>query len=562
MQTVRSLGTMVWVAVLAGCQNDSVRPNPPEGALVPISITYLCGNDFAVESRSTSALTVHYEVGETAESGDLTLPPAVPASPSTTRLTTLETGELRVSLESRELAPIANQGTSCSAPTSDHRASTGEWSQPFSWPVVAVHLHLLPNGRVLSWGRTGDPFVWDAETGEFTPSQSSTMVFCSGHTFLADGRLLVSGGHLTDEHGLPDANTFDSRSETWTTLPPMHWGRWYPTSTTLPDGQVVTLAGKDQDAVPVDTPEVWTGASWRTLPGAARTLPYYPRAFVAPNGLLFYAGELAQTGYLDVTGTGSWLPGATSRYGRRDYGTAVMYQPGKIMIVGGSDPPDGAPTSTAEVIDLNQPDPSWRYTTPMQHARRHLNATLLPDGKVLVTGGTSSAGFSDPAGSVHAAEMWDPGTEMWSLLAENRVDRVYHSSTLLLPDGRLLHSGSGDGPGLPRELNTELFSPPYLFKGPRPLVSAAPETIGYGESFAIATPDAGSVVRVTLVRLGSVTHAFDQSQRLVELSFRRAAGGLVVTAPGSGSLAPPGPYLLFLLNGPGVPSVGTILRLG
>jgi galactose oxidase len=229
--------------------------------------------------------------------------------------------------------------------------------------------------------------------------------------------------------------------------------------------------------------------------------------------------------------------------------------------VGGSDPPDGAPTNTAEIIDLNTASPSWRYTQPMTYARRQFNATVLPDGEVLVTGGTSSPGFSDRSGAVHAAELWNPSAEQWSVLASNRVSRVYHSSTLLLPDGRVLHAGSGDGPGLPRELTAELFSPPYLFRGPRPVIESAPSQAGYGQSFLVATPDAGQVVRVTLVRLSSVTHGFDQSQRFAELSFRRTAGGLTVLAPDSRSTAPPGPYLLAILNGAGVPSVARIIRL-
>jgi galactose oxidase len=557
------LRAILTAAALTGCQNDSARPNSPEGSLASIGATYLCGNDFQLANRAPAALTVHYQVLESPEDGELILPPASASSESLTRLTTLHAGDLRISVDSRELPSVPNSGAGCPSPTtwSEPGATTGEWSEPFTWPVVAVHLHLLPSKQVLSWGRTGDPHLWDPESGNFTPVPTSTMVFCSGHTFLADGRLLVSGGHISDEHGLPDVNVFDGATGTWAPLPPMHWGRWYPTSTTLADGQVVTMGGKDQDGVPVDTPEVWTGDSWRRLAGAARALPYYPRTFVAPNGLLFYAGELPETAYLDVNGGGTWLPVATSQYGRRDYGTAVMYRPGQVMIVGGSDPPDGAPTPTAEVIDLNQPSPSWRYTAPMNYARRHLNATLLPDGTVLVTGGTASAGFSDPAGAVHAAELWDPATGLWSLLASNQVDRVYHSTTLLLPDGRLLHTGSGDGPGLPRELNAELFSPPYLFKGPRPVVSSVPEAVEYGEQFPVLTPDAGAVVQVTLVRLSSVTHAFDQSQRFLELSFRRSAGGVTILAPSSGALAPPGPYMIFLVNEAGVPSLASILRL-
>jgi hypothetical protein len=143
----------------------------------------------------------------------------------------------------------------------------------------------------------------------------------------------LPGGHISDFHGLPDANTFDP------------------------------------------------------LTSATPTLANYPRTFVAPNGLLFYAGELRQSRYLDPTGAGGWTPVATSLYGRRDYGSAVMYQPGKVMIAGGSDPPDGAPTATAETIDLTAGAAAWRYSAPMAFPRRHLNLTLLPDGRTVATGG-------------------------------------------------------------------------------------------------------------------------------------------------------------------------------
>jgi galactose oxidase len=552
---------IVLALAAASCQ-DNARTGPLEG-LAQLTISYVCENDFDLENRKPAALIVTYQVVGASESGELRLPAGSADVPSSTRLTTLASGDLTVSSADEASSTVVNHKTSCPAvPTSEPGATTGAWSDPFDWPAVAVHLHQLPNGQVLSWGRMGAPTLWDPSSGGFVTVASSTLLFCSGHSFLADGRLLVAGGHLDDERGLPDANIFDPVSNTWSSVQPMHWGRWYPTNTTLPSGDIVTLAGKDQDGQQVATPEVWHDGSWNSLTGAARILPFYPRTFVAPNGLIFYAGELPQTAYLDVEGSGKWIPVATSRYGRRDYGTAVMYRPGKVMIVGGSDPPDGAPTNTAELIDLNQASPAWQYTGPMNFARRQLNATLLPDGTVLVTGGTSAAGFSNPAGAVHAAELWDPSSSSWKLMASNQVNRVYHSTTILLPDGRLLHAGSGDGKGLPRELNAELYSPPYLFRGPRPVLLSGPDLVGYGQEFPLASDDAAQVVRVTLVRLSSVTHAFDQSQRFIELGIRRVAGGLMVSGPSSGAVAPPGPYLIFLLNRLGVPSVGRAVRVG
>jgi hypothetical protein len=565
MPQVRSRGKLTAPLLAFATLNchDNAPPGPPEGGLSQITVTYICGNDFDLQNGSSVAVTVRYAVVGTSEVGELILPPRS-GSESATRLTTVIRGALQLSSGDEELPPVANVGISCPPAPSlpQPQATVGEWTAPFPWPVVAVHLNLLPTGRVLSWGRLGAPQIWDPAGGEFSQIPSSTMVFCGGHTFLADGRLLVTGGHLDDQRGIPDANIFDGTIPGWTRVQPMSRGRWYPTSTTLASGEILTLAGTDETGEVVQVPEVWTGSTWRSLPGARRALPYYPRTFVAPNGLVFYAGELQQTAYLDPQGDGQWISVATSNYGRRDYGSAVMYRPGKVMIVGGSDPPDGVPTNTAEVIDLTDASPAWRYTESMAHARRQFNATLLPDGQVLVTGGTSSGGFSDRSGAVHAAEIWNPGTEKWTPLASGQVTRVYHSTTLLLPDGRVLHTGSGDGPGVPRELNAEIFYPPYLFKGLRPAIVEAPGRVGYGERFLLATPDAGQVVRVTLVRLTSVTHAFDQSQRFLELGFQRRAGGLTVTAPLSNTAAPPGPYLLFILNGAGVPSVARTLRVG
>ena len=554
-----SLLTATLTALTGTACQDAARPAPDEGEPGPVAVTYLCGSEFLLQNRDPQPITVRYTVPGTPESGELILPGASSQAPSVTRLITLREGTLEVSLADAWVTRVSNGAAAC--PPNNTSRPEGEWGRPFPWPIVAVHLHLLPNGRVLSWGRIGPPQVYDPAEGSFTEAPSETMVFCAGHTFLPDGNLLVSGGHLDDLRGLRDANLFTSAGQSWVTLQPMSFARWYPTTTALASGEVLTLGGTDESGKFVAIPELWDGVAWRQLTGADRALPYYPRTFVAPNGMVFYAGELQQTAYLDPSGQGSWITVAETRYGRRDYGSAVMYRPGKVMILGGSDPPDGVPTATAEVIDLSAPGPSWQYTESMRYARRHLNATLLPDGQVLVTGGTRSSGFSNPAGAVHAAELWDPGTGHWKLLAANQVNRVYHSSSLLLPDGRVLHTGSGDGPGLPRELNAELFSPPYLYQGPRPVITEAPGRVGYGQSFFIGTADAPQVVRVTLVRLGSVTHAFDQSQRFADLDIQRTAAGITARAPETGVVAPPGPYLLTILNDAGVPSESRIISL-
>ena len=439
-------------------------------------------------------------------------------------------------------------------------ARLGQWSSVIPAPIVQLHVHLLRDGRVLSWGRNGDPQVWDPSTGTFTAVPSPSWLFCAGHDFLPDGRLLVAGGHITDGLGLPNTNLFDPSTGSWQTGPPMAYGRWYPTNTTLPNGDVLTVAGTDQNGAVVTIPEIWNGTSWRQLTTASLSLEYYPRDFVAPDGRVFDAGEEQPSRWLDVTGTGRWTDGPSrNEPGWRSYGSAVMYEPGKILYAGGGEDP---PTNTAEVIDLNDASPAWRYTGSMAYARRHMNATILPTGDVLVTGGTSAPGFNNFAGAVHVAELWNPTTGTWTTLASNQVNRLYHSTSLLLPDGRVLHTGSGDGASAPRELSYELYSPPYLFQGARPgITGATPATVAYGQTLVVETPDAASIAKVTFIRTGSVTHAFDQAGRLVPLAFSPVSGGVSVTLPGSHTTAPPGPYVLFLVNGNGVPSIGRIMVL-
>ncbi len=473
-------------------------------------------------------------------------------------------------------------------------ATAGKWDAPVAWDIVPLHMSLLSTGKVLAWGKfemdgsMGMPRLWDPASGPPSAARmvmADTMLFCSGHTLMADGRVMVSGGHKDDDRGLDVTNIFDPATETWAHgLPKMAQGRWYPTVTTLADGRQVTVAGRDSASNEVLVPEVWENGQWVRLPGASLRLPYYPRQFVAPNGKLFYAGERIKSRYLDVdAGSGStrgkWSTssGFTHVYPfNRDYGSAVMYETGKVLSVGGGvdlnwstpDPKTNVPTATAETIDINGGTPRWTSTDPMHFPRRHLNATILPDGQVLVTGGTSAGGFNTLSGAVHTAEAWDPRTGHWTELAANSINRAYHSVSLLLPDGTVLHGASGDAniplstQPYPRQPSHEIFRPPYLFKGARPVVTGLSKTVvGYGEKFTVTTPNAGPITGVRWIRLGSVTHAFDASQRANSLAFTIATGSVKVTTPLNGRRAPPGHYLLFLLNRNGVPSVGRIVQV-
>jgi hypothetical protein len=473
-------------------------------------------------------------------------------------------------------------------------ATTGKWGPVVNWDIVPLHMSLLPTGKIFAWGKKdvadtmGMPRIWDPSAGSPNGLPQiqgvDDMLFCAGHTLMPDGRLMVNGGHHMDAAGIKTTYFF-SPDGAPQKGPDMAHGRWYPTLTVLEDGRVLTMAGRNAAKQVVRTPEIWENGAWHELPGAGMLeIPYYPRNFVDPkNGLVFYAGERIQSRWFNVDGTGagggrgSWTSsGPTHLYGfNREYGSAVMYDAGKILVVGGGghsgwespDASDNVPTATAETIDLNQSSPTWQSTGSMANRRRHMNATILPDGQVLATGGTRGGGFVDfsEANAVKAAEVWNPSTGDWTTLAGNSKVRVYHSVALLLPDGTVLHGASGDamadGVPVPPERNHEIFQPPYLFKGVRPTISSAPATVGYGAIFSVTTPNAAQITDVRWIRLGSVTHAFDASQRANTLSFVIDGGNVKVTAPSGPRLAPPGHYLLFILNRNGVPSEGRIVRV-
>jgi galactose oxidase len=443
----------------------------------------------------------------------------------------------------------------------------GQWTAPFTWPDIAVHMHLLPNGRVLTWGRFQGPFVWDPASG-IPGTQLAVPApapgFCAGHAFLPDGRLLVNGGRANEDgEGIPNTNLFDFATQSWTASSPMKNGRWYPTTTTLPDGDLVTIAGTDINMITVRDPEIWHNGSWIALTGASLALPQYPRQFVAPNGNLFYAGEAQPSRWLTLTGTGAWTMGPARMTSARDYGSAVMWSPGHVLYVGGGDPP----TNTAEVINLNASAPTWQWTGWMHVARRQTNLTLLADGTVMVIGGTSASGFNNEAGAVHAGEIWDPATGHWTIVPSNAVVRTYHSTAILLPDARVLVAGNGDASIASNQYSAEIYAPGYLFTATgalaaRPTIIAVPTSVGYAQQFVVSTSNASSIAEVTFIRLGSVTHAFDQNQRMNYLAFAPVAGGLQVTTPASSNLAPPGYYLLFIVNTQGVPSLAKIVQIG
>ena len=518
---------------------------------------------------------------------------------------------------------------------------TGSWSDVFDWPIVAVHMVQLHTGEILIWSNkdaSEEPQVLDP-TGDcfeaadcFTEKPNPVNIFCGGHTHLDDGTIVVNGGHVQNDVGEAETFLFEYDQETgdwnWTPVGEIEntdFARWYPTLTTLPDGKVLNVSGSekrcnggpdhgelcmdDADCAAADCathliapPELFDPATrtWRQL-SITESVEYYPFNFVDLNGDVFFAGADSGAGGSDIAPTQSAtfgvdtedvIPGALSTTAG---GSAVMYEPGRILKSGGTNG-GGDAIADVEIIDLNGAA-VWAATGPMIPRRRH-NLTVLPGGSVLVTGGTLRAnrefeiertcgGADDEAAAcandddcpaeapcevhpmgaqlwVAEAQIWDPQTGDWTVMASSQVPRMYHSTAILLPDGRVLSAGGGrGGRAVHHYRNAEIFSPPYLFTGtPRPVITQAPEIIYYGQDFEVQSPEAADVDRVSLIRLAAVTHSFDQNRRFVPLTFNQSGDvGLEIDAPAGPNVAPPGYYMLFLLSTAGVPSVARFVRL-
>lgn len=455
----------------------------------------------------------------------------------------------------------------------------GQWGPVVDWPVVAINAALLPNGKVLAYDSIGDQAtetypvqdhtratIWDPATGSQTDVTLSDgyNIFCSGFSFLANGNLFIAGGNKDQQlDGIVQTHYFDWTTGQWSLGVNMVYARWYPTVTGMGNGEMLITSGGPA------IPEVrQSDGTLRQLSNASLSLPLYPWFDVAPDGRAFDSGPDQTMRSLDPSGTGAWKIWSSRDSINRDYGGHAMYDVGKILVAGG-----GPSTNTAEVINLNGATPTATPTGSMAYGRRQNNLTVLADGTALATGGNSSgASLVDINAGVYAAELWNPATGQWTTLSSMQVTRQYHSTALLLPDGRVLSAGGGicgtcDTVGYLNK-NAEIFSPPYLFAkdgsgslAPRPTVTAAPGTVSEGSQFTVSTPDAASITKVALVKLGAVTHSNNMDQRYVPLSFTAGNGSLTVTAPANINIAPPGYYMLFIVNSAGVPSVAPIVNV-
>ncbi|MGH8573642.1 MAG: galactose oxidase-like domain-containing protein, partial [Gammaproteobacteria bacterium] len=281
----------------------------------------------------------------------------------------------------------------------------------------------------------------------------------------------------------------------------------------------------------------------------------YPFMFVIPNGEVYEAGDNAQTWRLNLAGAGSWTAGPTNVFGSSGFsGSATTYRPGKIIRSGGNDPA----IARAAVIDMTAASPQWREIDPMAFPRRRHNVVILADGQVMAVGGTRQS--DSEALAVLEGEIWNPGSEQWTTVAPASEGRAYHSTAALLPDGRVVFAG-GEMSGRNR---AQIYSPPYLFKGPgpRPEILSSPDRAAYGSSFTVSMADSRGIASVALIRAAAVTHAFDHNQRYVPLALTQSGTDLAVTAPANSNIAPPGYYMLVPVDINGLPAIAAWVRLG
>ena len=459
----------------------------------------------------------------------------------------------------------------------------GQWvTLPYQMPMNPVHAALLNTGKVLvvsgsGWVAGNTNYlasVWDPQAGTITQQTLTWDMWCNGTVSLPDGRVFVNGGTIQYDpfYGSRKSAAFNPTTQQFTDLQNMAHGRWYPSVVELGDGRIMTFSGLGDTGNTNSTVEIYSISSgWSPAYAAPFTPPLYPWLHLLPSGKVFDSGSSPVSNIFDPS-TNTWTTSvATTNFGgTRTYGSSVLlpltpangYKP-VVMIMGGANPA----TATTELIDLSASSPKWVNGPSMSHPRIEMSAVMLPTGKVLALGGSTND--EDSGTAALNADLYDPNAGAngsFSAAGTASYPRLYHSVALLLPDATVWVAGSNPARG-DYEPSMEIYSPAYLFTtngsgqaipATRPSISSvSSSTMNYASAFQVQTPDAASIASVVLVKTGADTHAFNMDQRLVGLSFTAGSGVLNVTGPPNSNIAPPGYYMLFLVNSSGVPSVAS-----
>ncbi len=519
-----------------------------------------------------------------------TLPPVAGWTPVTRPLPAPPAGTTRVSfgVAAEGNGVLSTTGYSLVRDTAGtvDAATRGRWtSAALTLPVRTVHSTLLRDGRVLLIAGSGnDPnafaagtfktSVWNPTTNTFTDVPTPIDMFCAGHVTLDDGRVLIAGGTTSYPNvngetlykGAKASYVFDPATNRFSRLNDSIQGHWYPTLTKIENGDVWMAGGQDENGTGAVRTEMFdaAGGRWKTAAEVTQNDQYwggYPHMYLMADGRLFYAGGHTFGGPRPGSGASilDWRTGAVADVpglrdaDLRDQAGSVLLPPAqnqRFLIAGGGYVDRNLPpTDKVDIIDLNAAAPAYRPGPDLPGpARLYLNLTTLPDRTVLASNGATG----NRTGDVLAAAIYHPETNRWVTVAADPVGRDYHSSALLLPDGRVVVMGSNPIDGS-FELRVSIYEPPYLFRGTRPTVTAAPTTATYGQEITVKTT--GAVVSASLTSPGSATHQTDTNARLVDLPVTGSGGTFTATVPANHALLPPGPYLLTVLDNQGVPSV-------
>ena len=477
----------------------------------------------------------------------------------------------------------------------------GTWQTlPYQMAINPISATLLHSGKVfLVAGSENDAYnntsgaqsyraaVWDptgVDQSSIVTKQIGYDVFCSGTAQLPHGRTLTIGGSASYAFtGESHATFFDPVTEQMSGAQSMADGRWYGTATALGDGRIVAFSGLKSNGATSQNIQIYdlknTGAGWGSTINEPFVPPLYPRAFLLPDGRLFFtshgSGGSVATAWFFNPGSSTWTS-SVAKTRDRAYGAGVIlpllppsYTP-KIMAFGGG--PISGEEST-ELIDLSAGSPSWTPKANMSAKRRQMNSVLLPNGRVLLSGGSQADEVPDTPGKT--ADVYDPATNVMNPGGTAAYSRLYHSTALLLPDATVASLGSNPGPRGKYASAIEIYTPAYLFdandqlitSGRPAITSVTPGPIGYGAGFTVTYTSGSSIASAVLMRPGSTTHAFDMEQRMIGLCGPSpqpactGSGTLTLTAPPNGNIAPPGYYMLFLLDASGVPSKAEFLEL-
>ena len=475
----------------------------------------------------------------------------------------------------------------------------GSWGNPIGLPSIPVSAANLPDGKILTWAgynkfmfQYGQDFgetyttIFDPSNGSVTESLVSSTehdMFCPGASMLPNGSVLVTGGS-----SVARTSVYNPASSSWSQEDTVNIPRAYNANTTLQDGSVLTLGGSwaeetlcrtgvspSQSNCPDKLAEVWDpNTGWRVLSGISSDIlrtddsdglfrsDNHMWLFTIPGNRVLHAGPSKTMHLLATAGEGSVTP-VGNRADDNDAmnGNAVMYDVGKILTTGGAtEYEETNATNDAFLIEYNGANVDSRRTDSMAFRRAYHNSVVLPNGEIIVVGGqTYPVPFSDN-NSILAAELWNPVNETFRTLASMSTPRNYHSIALLLYDGRVLAGGGGlCGNCTTNHADVEIFTPPYLLDGngnlkSRPNILSAPGNSFHGEDITVVTDQ--PIDSIVIVRAAVVTHSVNNDQRRIPLQFvNTSANNHVITIPSDPGIAPPGNYLLFVLDANGTPSV-------